>query len=104
MKRPAARLYNVQVIVATSARLVVLVVAALSWLGWRLLSQEEILAQQQMQNRLEQTADVQLAKFLRRMTETEASLSRMSATLPPDDLAPAARNAGTTLIALTHDG
>src|SRR5262245_29533155 len=104
MKRPAARLHNLRVIVATSAGLVILVVTALTWLGWRLLTQEETLARQQTRDRLEQTADVMLAGFLRRMTETEASLSRMGATLPPDALTQPARDAGTMLIALTREG
>src|SRR5215831_14051255 len=77
MKRRVTRVRNVHVIVATSVGLVILVAAALGWLGWRLLSQEKALQEQQTRGRLEQSADALLTVFLRRMTEIEAGLTQM---------------------------
>src|SRR5262245_41970956 len=80
MPRRIAR--NVHAILATSVGLVVLVAGALGWLGWRLLSQEEALLRQRSRDRLEQSADVLLAGFLRRVAETESWLGQMSSKLP----------------------
>ena len=80
MSRQAIRFRSIHVIV-TSVGLVLLVSLALGWLGWRLLAQEKTLRNQQARNRLEQSADVLLAGFLRRMAETEALLSRIGPAL-----------------------
>jgi signal transduction histidine kinase len=82
MKRRVTRVRNVHVIVATSAGLVILVAAALGWLGWRLLSQEKAIQEQQTRSRLEQSADALLTGFLRRMTEIEAGLTQIGSALP----------------------
>src|SRR5262249_8036871 len=76
MSGQVIRFRSIHVIV-TSVGLVLLVSLALGWLGWRLVTQEETLQNQQAHNRLEQRADVLLAGFLRRMAETEAWLSRI---------------------------
>jgi hypothetical protein len=80
--RQGAALKNVHVILATSVSLVLKVAAAMGWLGWRLLSEDKALQQQQTRNRLEQGADLLLTGFLRRMTETEAWLSQIGLSLP----------------------
>ena len=80
MSRQSIRFRSIRVIV-TSVGLVLLVSLALGWLGWRLLAQEKTLQNQQAHNRLEQSADVLLAGFLRRMAETEAWLSRIGPAL-----------------------
>src|SRR5215813_13138733 len=85
MKRRVTRVRNVHVILGTSAGLVVLVAIALGWLGWRLLSQEEALQKQQTRSRLEQSADLLLTGFLRRMTETESWLSQIGPSLPSSE-------------------
>src|SRR5262245_27925383 len=109
MKDRAARLRgqapsNIHGILATAACLVITVAAALGWLGWKLLSQEETLARQQSHNRLEQTADVLLTGFLRRMTETESSLSRIGSTLPADAATASPSAAGAILVAFSRAG
>lgn len=83
MSRQAIRFRSIHVIV-TSVGLVLLVSLALGWLGWRLLAQEETLENQLAQNRLEQRADDLLTKFLRRIAETEALLSRIGPALPTE--------------------
>src|SRR5438093_12776414 len=98
MKRRAALLRNIQVILATAAGLVLVVAAAVGWLGWKLLSQEETLARQQSHNRLEQTADVLFTAFTRRMTETEAWLSRVGSSLAGDGSESASRPMGAILV------
>src|SRR5437870_5053510 len=79
MSRQAIRFRSIHIV--TSVGLVLLVSLALGWLGWRLLAQEKTLQNQQAHNRLEQSADVLLAGFLRRMAETEAWLSRIGPAL-----------------------
>ena len=83
MSRQAMRFRSIHVIV-TSVGLVLLVSLALGWLGWRLLAQEETLENQLAQNRLGQRADALLTEFLRRIAETEASLSRIGPALPTE--------------------
>lgn len=83
MSRQAKRFRSIHVIV-TSVGLVLLVSLALGWLGWRLLAQEKTLQNQQAHNRLEQSADVLLERFMRRIAETEASLSRIGPALPTE--------------------
>src|SRR5215831_5957867 len=94
---------NVHVILGTAVFLVVLVAIALTWLGWRLLSQEVALAQQQMHSRLEQSADVLLTGFLRRMTETEVWLNQAGPASTADDAA-SAQPAGSILVTFSQSG
>src|SRR5262245_32014501 len=103
MKRRAARFRNIHVILATSACLVLLVAGTLGWLGWRLLSQEETLLRQQTHNRLEQNADLLLAGFLRRMTETEATLSRIGSAIPAN-VADSPQATGAVLVTFSQTG
>jgi len=93
---------NVHVILGAAVFLVVLVAIALTWLGWRLLSQEEVLAQQQMRNRLEQNAELLLTGFLRHMTETEVWLNQAGATAAAIDAA--SQPAGSILVTFSQSG
>ena len=75
---------NLRIIFVSSAGLVLLVAGTLGWLGWRILSQEEDLFERRSRDRLEQSADVLLAEFLRRVAETESWLGQIGSTLPPE--------------------
>lgn len=104
MQQSTARFRNIQVILATAAGLVLMVATALGWLGWKLVSQEETLARQQAHNRLEQTADVLLTGFLRRITETEAWLSRMGSVIPSDAETAASPVEGAVVVQFSQRG
>jgi signal transduction histidine kinase len=58
----------------------VVMTAALGWLGWRLLEQDRDLSRQRIQERLESAADLASAMLARKLTETETSLTE-----PPAD-------------------
>src|SRR5207342_2758355 len=77
MRAQFQRLENVHAVVASAAAMTLLVAGALSWLGWRLLSQEQALDQQRRRDRLEQVADGLLAGLLRALTEAEAALAQV---------------------------
>src|SRR2546427_8343643 len=81
MSRQAIRFRSIHIV--TSVGLVLLVSLALGWLGWRLLAQEKTLQNQQAHNRLEQSADVLLAGFLRRMAQPEPGPNGLGPRLPP---------------------
>src|SRR5215813_817865 len=100
MAQQAAHLRNVRVILMTSIGLVLLVSFALGWLGWRLLVQEEALQQQQVQSRLEQSADAVLTRFLRRIGETETWLNQIPASLPAEPASPI--NVGKDAVVLSY--
>ena len=103
MKRRITSIRNVHVILGTSVGLVLLVAAAMGWLGWRLLSQEKALQEQQTHSRLEQSADRLLTAFLRRMTETEAWLSQIGPALPARENV-ASQAPGAVLIRFSQNG
>ncbi|HET9218154.1 MAG TPA: hypothetical protein VFR18_14310, partial [Terriglobia bacterium] len=100
MPREDAR--NFRVIFLISAGLVLLVAGTLGWLGWWLLSQEEDLLRRRSHDRLEQSADVLLAEFLRRIAETESWLAQTGSTLPPEASGP--RRQGGILIKFSRNG
>jgi signal transduction histidine kinase len=100
MARRVAR--NVHVILVTSVGLVLLVAGTLGWLGWRLLSQEEALLRQRSHDRLEQSADLLLAGFLRSLAETESWLGQIGSTLPPEGASPPHR--GGILVKFSRSG
>src|SRR5262245_55028790 len=104
MARQAAHLRNVRVILMTSIGLVLLVSFALGWLGWRLLVQEEALEQQQAQSRLEQSADAVLARFLRKVGETETWLNQIPASLPAEPAAPIDIGKDAVLVSFSKSG
>src|SRR5215475_352915 len=84
MKQRARRFRNVHLILATSAGLVVLVSLALGGLGWRLLSQEQALQQQQARDALEGKANILQTQFFSRMAETETLLRGLGSSLSAD--------------------
>src|SRR5215813_3936126 len=73
MKQRARRFRNVHLILTISAGLVVLVSLALGGLGWRLLSQEQALQQQQARDALEGKANILQTQFFSTMRESDAS-------------------------------
>jgi signal transduction histidine kinase len=62
--------------------MILLVTAAVGWLGWRLLSQEEAIVRQQARDRLERAADQLLAMFLRNMDEAEEWVNQLDPPAP----------------------
>jgi signal transduction histidine kinase len=73
---------NVRAVVATTVSVTLLVAGALTWLGWRLLSQERVLEQQRSRDRLEQVADGLVAGLLRVLTEAESRLAQVGSAPP----------------------
>src|SRR5215471_5385770 len=73
---------NVRAVVVTAMAVTLLVASALTWLGWRLLSQERVLEQQRSRDRLEQVADGLVAGLLRVLTEAESRLAQVGSTPP----------------------
>src|SRR5262245_45131904 len=73
---------NVRAVVATAVAVTLFVAGALTWLGWRLLSQERVLEQQRNRDRLEQVADRLVAGFLRVLTEAESRLAQVGSAPP----------------------
>src|SRR5499426_2866113 len=73
---------NVRAVVATTVATTLLVAGALTWLGWRLLSQERVLEQQRSRDRLEQVADGLVAGLLRVLTEAESRLAQVGSAPP----------------------
>jgi signal transduction histidine kinase len=67
--------------IATAVGLMVLVCTVVGVLGWRLLSQEQALADQQVRDRLQRTAEQIASKFTDRMQQLDAWLGS-SAPLP----------------------
>ena len=61
-------------IIATAVGLMVLVCTVVGVLGWRLLSQEETLAEQQVRDRLQRTAEQMTSRFTERMQQLDAWL------------------------------
>ena len=61
-------------IIATAVGLMVLVCTVVGVLGWRLLSQEETLAEQQVRDRLQRTAEQMTSKFTERTRQLDAWL------------------------------
>ena len=61
-------------IIATAVGLMVLVCTVVGVLGWRLLSQEETLAEQQVRDRLQRTAEQMTSKFTDRTQQLDAWL------------------------------
>jgi len=61
-------------IIATAVALMVLVCAVVGVLGWRLLSQEQALSDQQVRDRLQRTAEQIASKFTDRMQQLDAWL------------------------------
>ena len=57
-------------------------VAGMSWLGWRLISQEEIIAAQRSQEQLQQSADRLVALSRGRLAELNQQLSGWMVSLP----------------------
>jgi signal transduction histidine kinase len=104
MAQQTARFRNVHFIIATSAGLVLLVSVALGWLGWRLVLQEETLQKQQTRSRLEQNADALLAKFLRKVAETEAWLSHLPQSIPAGATGHSQPGAGGLLVSFSKSG
>ena len=64
--------------------LTVMSVSALGWLGWRLVSQEEMVAAQRQQEQLEQSADRLVALSRGRLAELGQQLSEWMVRLPND--------------------
>src|SRR5512145_3036955 len=62
-------------IIATAVGLMVLVCTVVGVLGWRLLSQEEAMTQQQARDRLQRTAEQIASKFSDRMRQLDAWLA-----------------------------
>src|SRR5262245_26150899 len=73
---------NVRAIVATAVAVTLLVAGALTWLGWRLFSQERVLETQRSRDRLEQVADGLVAGLLRVLTEAESRLAQAGSAPP----------------------
>jgi signal transduction histidine kinase len=82
MMTPGTHARRVRAVIAISAGLTLLVAVALGWLGWKVVSQEQVLDRQRQRDRLEQTADGLAATILRKLAEVEASLAQSPSGAP----------------------
>jgi signal transduction histidine kinase len=103
MTQKAARVHNVHVILVSAVGLVLLVSVALTWLGRRLMDQEESLQKQQAASRLSQGADELVAGFFRQMSEKDAWLGQIGSKLPaPAEISK--RGEGAVLVSFSRSG
>lgn len=58
-------------------------VAALAWMGWQLLGQEQALAGQRLQERREVAADLAVAALQKNLSQTESQLTRLNTLAAP---------------------
>ncbi len=67
--------------------IMLVLMGALAWLGWRLLLQDRALAEQHIRDRLERAADVVASELRQRLVEVKGQLERLLAA-PDTELAP----------------
>ena len=94
-KRPARPPRN---LVALIVGVTVVPLAVLLWLGWRLLDQDRVLEGQQVQQRVERSADLVVAALQRAVSASERRLAVGSADWPDGAVAVVFREGGISAV------